>query len=640
MSIITTLKNPPIWSPTYNPIIWMVDSDQTTQFKFRYVFDVYIYGQEEIRFKVPPNPQGVGIIDVSTLAAGKLSIPDNLPFLSDLPFYQGDYLATTVYCKVGEEYSTTIDGEAILYNGLGATGDPAYGVYADGDFRPAPNSTTPVVAWASGQGAQESYNYYETGGENILAYEMNLPSASPVEGKFLSRCPYTPQTIRSDEDFTLTWLNYNFETEQLYGEVPYAMRVSLYEAGNYIGATDYYNTPAEGGTGWATCSSWGGLTGDSYWLQSFKINPLDITSYTQDQEALFDNEYGCDYTPLGDGGIFPGYHDSSLSPASNPNITLNVFGSSYIQPTFNSNCTTGFGVGYTGWSDLAYRNMAVYVGDVIEIQIPSLNPVAGSFPTMYLWGATGASTDPSKWEQIAAFTATNVGLYKQYDLTHTSTKNYQALGLRWFSGSSVACGKFGCFSNYWNITSSITTAGFDKFCLDLHKYSDYTTCEVDPVPISETICLQINDDNCWGFEPIRFTWMNNLGGRDWFTFMKRNTQVQNANRTTMFRVPGYWSAANFSVQQVNPSRWGTTVYNVDLQNTWTASTDWITEEQSEWLRSMFASPSVFAYLPGNSQPTAITITDANYSVETFARQKLFQYFVSFVEAQPDVVQQY
>jgi hypothetical protein len=122
--------------------------------------------------------------------------------------------------------------------------------------------------------------------------------------------------------------------------------------------------------------------------------------------------------------------------------------------------------------------------------------------------------------------------------------------------------------------------------------------------------------------------------------MKRNTQVQNANRTTMFRVPGYWSAATFSVQQVNPSRWGTTVYNVDLQNTWTASTDWITEEQSEWLRSMFASPSVFAYLPGNSQPTAITITDANYSVETFARQKLFQYFVSFVEAQPDVVQQY
>jgi hypothetical protein len=592
-----------------------------------------------IRFKVPPNPAGAGLIDVSSLIAGEINIAENLPMLSTLPFYTGDLLASTVYILAGEEYSTTPTGTVTLYNGSGAPGEPAFALYADSDFRPCPNATTPVIAWASGQGANEYYDYQLTGGENILTYEMNLPNVD-VDGKFLTRCPNNPQTIRSDEDFTLTWLNWNFETEQLNGEVPYAMRVSLYENNNYIGSTDYYNVQAEGGTGWATCSTWGGVTGDAYWLQSFKINPQDITTYTQDQAALFDNEYGCAYTPLGDGGIFPGYHDSSLSPASNPNITLNVFSSSYIQPRYNSNCTTGFGVGYTGWSDLAYRNMAVYVGDVIQIQIPSLNPTAGTFPTMYLWGATGASTDPSKWEQIAPFVATNVGLYKQYNLTHTSTKNYQALGLRWFAGSSVTCGKFGCFSNFWNITSPITTAGFDKFCLDLHKYSDYTTCAIDPIPISETICLEINDDNCWGFEPIRFTWMNNLGGRDWFTFIKRNTFTQNANRTTLYKLPGYWSTATSNVQDNSPARYGTTVFNVDLTNAWTASTDWLTEENSSWLRSMFASPHVLAYLPGRSQPTLVTITDANYSVQTYAREKLFQYFVSFTEAQPDVVQGY
>jgi hypothetical protein len=108
----------------------------------------------------------------------------------------------------------------------------------------------------------------------------------------------------------------------------------------------------------------------------------------------------------------------------------------------------------------------------------------------------------------------------------------------------------------------------------------------------------------------------------------------------MYRVPGYWSAADFSIQQLNPSRYGTTVYNVELTNTWTASTDWISEEQSEWLRSMFASPSVFVYLPGRTQPTAIVITDASYSVQTFAREKLFQYFVSFVESHTDTVQSY
>ena len=638
MSIITTLKNPPIWSPAYNPIIWMVDSDQTTQFKFRYVFDVYIHGQDEIRFKVPPNPNGVGIIDVSTLAAGRLSIPENLPFLSDLPFYQGDYLATEVYCLVGEEYATSIDGEAILYNGLGSTGAPAYGLYADGDFRPAPNSTTPVVVWASGQGANESYDYYQTGGENILKYEMNLPSPSPVEGRFLTRCPDNPQTIRSDENFTLTWLNYNFESESLNGEVPYTMRVSFYDGDTPLGFQDFYNTPAEGGTGWALCDTWGGVTGDAYWLQSFKINPSDSFIATRDQSYLFPNwgaSGGTLYQPFPE--IFTGFgFDSGLEPPVA--FTTQIYDDEFIETT---NCLEPPGA--SGWSDLYYQPMNVPAGSVINFSLQSINGFGSDYPEMYLWGTTGDVNTPSGYAAISAFTETNLGGDILYSISSlTLTANYTALGLRFQAIEGDECGYYGPFATPTSFVTidSPVTGQFNKFCLDLHKYSDFATCAVDPVPISETICLEINDDNCWGFDPIRFTWMNNLGGRDWFTFMKRNTQVQNASRTTMFRVPGYWSAANFTVQQVNPSRWGTTVFNVDLQNTWTASTDWITEEQSEWLRSMFASPSVFAYLPGRTEPNAITITDASYSVETFARQKLFQYFVSFVEAQPDVVQQY
>jgi hypothetical protein len=82
------------------------------------------------------------------------------------------------------------------------------------------------------------------------------------------------------------------------------------------------------------------------------------------------------------------------------------------------------------------------------------------------------------------------------------------------------------------------------------------------------------------------------------------------------------------------------VFNIDLINTWTASTDWLSEAESAWLREMFASPSVFAYLPGRSQPVAVIIQDAEYSVQTFARQKLFQFFVSFQEAQPANTQGY
>lgn len=463
--ITQTLQSPPVYSSAYNPIIWMVASDATQNYNFKYIFDVYIGGATgAIRFKTPANPAGRGLIDVSSLIQNEIVITENLPMLSGTPFYGGTGLAGEVYILAGEEYSITLNGDVIMYNGLtgpsGGTGAPAYGLYADGNFRPCPNYTTPVVALAWGQGANLYYDYLATGGEDVLQYEMALSSINDTGGKWLTRYPGLNQQIRSDEDFTISWLNYNFEAATGSASVPYAMKIELYQDGVNVGDEIYYNTEANGGQ-WTTCNTWsGGPTGSQKYINSFKLNAADI------------------------GG----------------------------------------------------------------------------------------------------------------------------------------------------------TAAFDQFCLALYPYADYATCTLGPTADSEPMCLTINDQNCWGFEPIRFTWLNNLGGRDWYTFIKRNTFVQQAGRANFYKLPGYWSAASYNVNDNQPARYGTTTFRMDLTNTWTASTDWLSEAESEWLRSMFASPHVIAYLPGRTQPTLINITDANYSVQNFAREKLFQYFVSFAEAQPDVVQ--
>ena len=639
MSIVSVIKAPPIWSPAFNPIIWMIDSDATTQFKFRYVFDVYIEGKSApIRFKVPPNPAGKGLIDVATLAASEIDIPSSTPFLSSTPFESGAGLATRVYCLVGEEYASTPTGATVLYNGLGFVGEPAFGLYAD-SASPAPNATTPVVAYAAALSANEFFDYYATSGSSISEFTMSIGNT----GAFLTSAP-NPQTIRSDENFTLTWLNRAFSVGITAEAIPYAMVVELKLAGDSVGIQETIATTANGGP-WPTCLTLPplatGASGDEWLLESFKINPESITSVTRYQEQLFgfslgNPNFGCLADPIPT--VFPGYHDTGLTPAGNPSITL-VPSGGYIEPQFSSNCG-GIGVGYTGWSDLAFRNMQVKTGQTITIQIPSLNPFAGSFADMYLWGSVGASTNPAHWEQIGIFTVTNSGGNKLYSFTGVSAKNYKALGLRWNATTTVDCGSFGCFSNFWNITGAITPEEFDTICLTLYPWENQGTCAVGPTGMSETICLIKDDTNCWGFEPIRFTWLNPKGGRDWYTYIKRNTWTQSAQRETLFRLPKYWSSATYSNSDNSPARWGTTVFNIDLTNTWTASTDWITEEESLWLREMFASPSVFVYLPGRSQPTAITITDGEYSVQTYARQKLFQHFVSFVEAQPQNTQAY
>ena len=652
MAITNTLQSPPLWSAAFNPIIWMIESDQTTQYKFRYVFDVYVENKPKVRFKTPPNPKGKGLIDVNALVAAELEIPLNLPMLSETPFYTGDYLATKVYILAGEEYATTPTGNTVIYNGLGAVGEPAYGLYADANFRPCPNATTPVAAWAAAQSPEEYYTWLATGGELALQYEMALGQVNDTGGKFLTNCPDSPQIIRSDENFTLTWFNRNFEAATGPQTFPYAMVADFYNNGLPVATTTFYNTVADGGV-WPTCSvppsPATGASGTENYLESFKINMGDTFLATrskfdiwadEDVPPYFGWQFGA-FSPTAD--VFPGLVSTGLTP---PVSGVNIGSEDDTWLTLNPTSATGS-------TEIVYKAMVAATGTAINIELGSSNAWGTNFPELQLWGTTSTTlTTGAAWEKIGDFIPTEQPTsLTYYTFTGTTTKRYNALGLRFRvadasqynqtligptgypSPSSLDC------INRWDLTSTLTDP-FDKVCLALYPYDNLGSCTIGATAVSQSICLAIDDSNCWGFQPIRFTWINSLGGRDWFTFMKRNTFVQNASRSTLYKLPGYWSAATYSVKDNQPARFGTTVFRADLANAWTASTDWLTEEQSAWLREMFASPSVIAYLPDRTEPVGVIIQDAEYAVQTIRRENLFQYFVSFVESLPANTQGY
>lgn len=624
--ITQTLQSPPIFSGTYNPLVWMVQSNATGNYNFKYVFDVYVGGSTgPIRFKTPPNPYGKGIIDVNALSQGELNFTINLPMLSATPFTTGQGLCGSVYILAGEEYSVGANGDIILYNGLGATGQPAYGLYANGDFRPAPNSTTPVTTMSWGQSAIQYYDYITLGGESVLDYMMAKSWNSPdSKGKWLTRYPGLSQTIRSDEDFTISWINYDPEAPD-YRQIPYAMVVKGYNNGELIGENTYYNTVANGGS-WPSCSVPATGPTAGVYISSFKVNPADLSftgEFTRSKADLFG--------PYWDWGYFQPIPD--CFPDADSPVGTNLAWSVYDDTQMAIGTT-----GTTGYTEIAYRYMNVATGSDILIQIPSTNFYVGDYADLELWGEHNGT-----FEYIATFYKQEVfGGTSNYNISGlTTTKDYTALGLRGHqTGPVVEPFHLGYPIATWDITGPSGAASFDQFCLALYPYDDYTTCTVGDTPDSEVMCLTIDDTNCWGFEPIRFSWLNNLGGRDYYTFIKRNTNVQNATRNTLYKIQGYWSAATYNVQENSPARFGTQIFRADLTNTWTASTDWITDDLSTYLRNMFASPHVLVYLPGRSQPTMVTITDASYTVNTTVREKLFQYFVSFTESQPDVVQSF
>jgi hypothetical protein len=128
--MITTINYAPSYlQGTYNPIIWSVQSDETYQDNFSYIFDVYINNAFEIRLKVKPNPSGAGMIDISQICQAYLrdTIPETTinTLLNLLIFADNGQSSLHTFIKVGEEYG------GIIYDGNGAQGEPDFYLYAN-----------------------------------------------------------------------------------------------------------------------------------------------------------------------------------------------------------------------------------------------------------------------------------------------------------------------------------------------------------------------------------------------------------------------------------------------------------------------------------------------------------------------------
>ena len=65
-------------------------------------------------------------------------------------------------------------------------------------------------------------------------------------------------------------------------------------------------------------------------------------------------------------------------------------------------------------------------------------------------------------------------------------------------------------------------------------------------------------------------------------------------------------------------------------------TDWMQDNVSEWLRELYISPSVMAYIDGQWEP--VVITTATYNEKTYARDQLFQHEITVKYANNQKIQ--
>lgn len=125
---ITVTQTPQYIKQAYSDNVLTVSSNQVvSQFKFKYVFDLFAKTNEAVsytylgRVRQTPNPSGVGMLDLSRYLQLQLSQDLYSGNTADLNWVPNTLKTTlgTYYVMCGEEYSTTLSGSTILYNGNG-----------------------------------------------------------------------------------------------------------------------------------------------------------------------------------------------------------------------------------------------------------------------------------------------------------------------------------------------------------------------------------------------------------------------------------------------------------------------------------------------------------------------------------------
>ncbi len=142
----------------------------------------------------------------------------------------------------------------------------------------------------------------------------------------------------------------------------------------------------------------------------------------------------------------------------------------------------------------------------------------------------------------------------------------------------------------------------------------------------------IIEEPCNDYPHIQFAWLNSLGFRDQFTFTKKNEKKINTKRNEFLKEAADYNSSSYSVDI--QSR-GYTTYSQTITETWSASTEYINDNQVALIESMFKSAQVMVrFSKGEyaNQWVPVRLQSSNFTSKNYRKDRLFQYTVNFTFA--------
>jgi disulfide oxidoreductase YuzD len=173
------------------------------------------------------------------------------------------------------------------------------------------------------------------------------------------------------------------------------------------------------------------------------------------------------------------------------------------------------------------------------------------------------------------------------------------------SGTYIPSG----FKNFETLLSGSALTNTDWYKISVGGAKDYY--------------FKVEQDCHW--DRANFLFINKYGTWDFHGISLPKTKRTLLDRS---RITKPFVDYSSTTSQYNIQRRGHDYYNINLEDIYTITTDYLTEAQAEWLSEMIESPSVF--LQQDDKFVPIIVTNANYIHSTNIRtQKLFRYTIEY-----------
>ena len=148
----------------------------------------------------------------------------------------------------------------------------------------------------------------------------------------------------------------------------------------------------------------------------------------------------------------------------------------------------------------------------------------------------------------------------------------------------------------------------------------YGTYLGTPTPISELFTFNIDCDCSKYNEKFRLHWLNPLGGFDAFTFNQRFDRTLNIKKSNYTKILG--AVDSVGAFTFETSQAGKVNFNTISNELAKINSEWITEEECNWLFTAVKSSQVFWEINSTTYAPVVVINNT-YQQKTYAGEKLF-----------------